>query len=153
MGRCQLAPVRARIALRPSAVTLLAPRVLLVMPGDRERALLRAELRELGYDAIGVRDFPEAFLSAAPQPERGPVRLILVDQETLSGSSQLMLQRLLSRDPAIIAVLLGRSTASAPSGAWREVLRRPVSIATIARALQTLLPLPAELAHPIDRPA
>jgi hypothetical protein len=56
------------------------PRVLLVMPDRWHRALLRAQLRELGYDALGAPDLAGGLLYPAPEPERGPVALIVVDQ-------------------------------------------------------------------------
>src|SRR5512142_2916514 len=39
----------------------LPPRILVVMPAQWPRALVRAELRERGYDAAGARDLLEAL--------------------------------------------------------------------------------------------
>jgi Response regulators consisting of a CheY-like receiver domain and a winged-helix DNA-binding domain len=61
------------------------PRVLLVMPEQWPRALLRAELRERGYDALGAPGVAAALAYPVSAPARGPVRLILIDQAALGA--------------------------------------------------------------------
>src|SRR5215471_7581439 len=59
-------------------------RLLLVVPDHWTRVLLRAELLEEGYEAVGATSM-EAALSVPKADTRGPVRLILLDQDALSG--------------------------------------------------------------------
>lgn len=115
------------------------PRVLIVMPDQRHRALLRAQLRELGYDALGAPDLAGALLYPAQEPERGPVGLILVDHGALTPFGDTLLPLLQERHEAP-AVLIGSAATSPPSGPWVRVLNRPVSIAEITRTVHELLP-------------
>jgi hypothetical protein len=125
--------------------------VLLVMPEQWPRALLRAALRESGYDAVGARTLAEALRARPAEPHRGPVRLVVVDQPALdvaAGGEQLA--RLLNHHGGPATLLLARTTMAAPGGSWHRVLRRPVSVADVVAATQALMPLPAEGRHPID---
>jgi CheY-like chemotaxis protein len=128
------------------------PRVLIVMPVHWTRALLRAELREAGYDAVGARDLLEAMAADPGQP--APVQLILIDQASLTaGDEQLLrelLDRLRNRHPTASMVLLASATHKAPEGPFQQVLRRPMSIADIVRAIEQVVPLPAGARHPLD---
>jgi len=63
-----------------------SPRVLIAMPEQWPRALLRAALREAGYDAVGTRNLGTAQRTQSDEPDRGPVRLVVVDQSSLSGA-------------------------------------------------------------------
>ncbi len=120
------------------------------MPDQWPRALLRAALREVGYDAVGTRRLTAALRTRPAEPGRGPVRLVIVDQPALGEASDAQLARLLALhgDPATI--LLARSAVAAPTGPWRRVLRRPMSVADVVGAVQALLPLPPEHRHAID---
>jgi hypothetical protein len=127
------------------------PRVLIVMSDDWRRALIRAALREVGYDAIGTQGSREAWLAPPEALDRGPVRLIIVDQDALSPVEIERLSALRQRfggDPDIL--LLARTTVAPPDGPWHRVLRRPVSVAEIVSAAEELVPLSAELRHAID---
>jgi CheY-like chemotaxis protein len=126
----------------------MAPGILIVMPAHWTRALLRAQLRECGYDAVGARDLLEALgLSAA-------VRLILVDQDALSEGDERLLSDLLHRlhahHPDAALLLLAGATHKAPDGPFQQVLRRPMSIADIVQAIERVVPLPAAERHPLD---
>jgi DNA-binding response OmpR family regulator len=131
------------------------PRVLLIMPEQWPRALLRAALREVGYDALGAPSLAAA-LSYRPQAaDRGPVRLILLDQDLLSGKKiEVLLGRLLRGHGNPALLLLARSTAAQPlfpAGApvaWR-VIKRPVSVADLVAAVRAAVPLSGP-ARPID---
>jgi DNA-binding NtrC family response regulator len=127
-----------------------APRVLVIMDDQSPRALLRAALREAGYDAIGARDLVEALVSPADAPDRGPVRLIIVDQRVLHAGDDMLMVRLLGRhgDPATL--LLGQTTQGRADGPWQRVIQRPASVGDIVNAARTLLPLLPRFAHPID---
>ena len=130
----------------------LPPRILLVMPDQWPRALLRAELRERGYDAAGARDLLEA-LSEGESAE-GPVRLILIDQHALAEGDAVLLHdlidRLVTHHPDALVVLLAGTMHKEPEGPWQQVLRRPMSISDIVTAIQRMVPLPSGQRHPLD---
>ena len=131
-------------------MTELPARVIIVSHEQWARAGLRAELRERGIDAVGVRDIPEA-LTQHPQSGRGPVRLLLIDQDTLSDDVHAgMLRRVRTRlgDPRMI--LLAQATRDTAPGDWALILRRPVTIGEIADAVLRLLP-DARRHGPIDK--
>jgi hypothetical protein len=127
------------------------------MPEQWPRALLRAALREVGYDALGAPGLAGALRYRVQVPSRGPVRLVLVDQAALKGDEALvLLTTLLHRHGNPAAILLARATAmSGPSEKaepvpWTRVLRRPVSIDGIVAAVRELLPPPRGTSRPLD---
>jgi DNA-binding NtrC family response regulator len=133
------------------------PRVLLVMPEQWPRALLRAALREVGYDALGAPGLAGALRYRAQASDRGPVRLVLVDQAVLQAEEGLaLLITLLRRHENPMTILLARamSTPRVPEEAvpapWARVIRRPVSVDAIVAAVRDLLPLPQGLSRPVD---
>jgi DNA-binding response OmpR family regulator len=126
------------------------PRILLVMPAQWPRALLRAALREVGYDATGTRALRAALYQAAPDSERGPVRLVVLDQDALAEDEGSDLEALRSRTSAAPIVLLAPATRRVREGPWARVIRRPTSIATLVRQVESLMPLAAQARHPID---
>jgi|SRR3954447_6662075 hypothetical protein len=128
---------------------LPAPRVLLVMTDQWPRALLRAALRECGYDAVGTRSVAGAARLAAPDEGRGPVGLVVLAQETLTGAERGDLDRLRSATGAPI-VLLAPATRRVEAGPWTRVIRRPVSIGTLVAAAESLVPLPLDARRPVD---
>jgi DNA-binding response OmpR family regulator len=123
--------------------------VLIVMSDQWPRALLRAALREQGYDAVGTRNLTSALRIRRDEPERGPVQLIVVDQPALAGAGS-QLNELLNRHRAPATLLLARSTQAIPEGNWAKIIRRPVSIADIVTAVESLIPLAPENRHPLD---
>lgn len=125
-----------------------APRVLIVMAAQWPRALIRAALREAGYDALGAPDLTEALSYPEAEPRRGPVRLIILDQGTIEGVGDALLAELLSRHPGALTLVLESAFHPSVQGPWQHVLRHPVAIADIVSTTQRLLPLPA--AHPMD---
>jgi DNA-binding response OmpR family regulator len=124
--------------------------VLIVMPDQWPRALIRSALREAGYDAVGTRDLNTALRIREAMPGRGPVRLIVVDQRALGGDDDTRLEQLRARHGGADVLLVASATKARPAGKWRRVLVRPVSVADVVSAVQSLLPLPAELRHGID---
>ena len=127
------------------------------MPEQWPRALLRAALREVGYDALGAPGLAGALRYRVQAPSRGPVRLVLVDQAALSGDEALtLLTTLLQRCENPAAILLARAVpmSGPPEKAepvpWTRVLRRPVSIDGIVAAVRELLPLPWGTSRPLD---
>ncbi len=106
------------------------------------RALLRAELIERGYDAVGFLRVDDALNA---RPDRFP-DLIIVESHGLSLSRDDALKLFLLQAPVVLI-------ASAPEGnarwirdlSWAAVFHRPVSIGEIADAVERL--------HPISRDA
>jgi hypothetical protein len=127
----------------------LPPRILLVMPAQWPRALLRAALRELGYDAVGTRTLSGARGRLPPGEGRGPVRLILVDQDALTDAADGDLERLRRASDAPL-VLLAPATRRVSEGVWAGVLRRPLTVGELAQSIERLVPLAPEARRPID---
>jgi hypothetical protein len=130
-----MGPVQGSVVSHPA-------RVLLIMPQQWPRALLRAELREEGYDAIGARNLSEAARYPAADPERGPVRLVLVDDAALTPEHEGLLEPLLARHGRPPAMLLARAGHTVPDRSWTRVLQRPVRIDDIVQAVRTILAAP-----------
>jgi hypothetical protein len=121
------------------------------MPEQWHRALLRAALRDVGYDAVGTRTLETALRIRPDDPDRGPVRLVVVDQSALDDAdSAERLAQLLARHGEPQTILLARSTTETPGGPWQRVLRRPFSIADVVTAVASLLPLPAAGRRSLD---
>jgi hypothetical protein len=125
------------------------------MPEQWPRALLRAALREVGYDALGAPGLAGALRYRARVQGRGPVRLVLVDQAALQGEEALpLLTTLLHRHEGPAAILLARAVPRLPEEAaaapWARVVRRPVSIDGIVAVVRELLPLPPGKSRPLD---
>jgi CheY-like chemotaxis protein len=127
-----------------------SPRVLIVMPNHWPRALLRAALREDGYDALGARDLDEALTYLVDEWKREPVRLIILDQAAVQGLDDLRLVELLRKYPEADTVLLHGAFQPPLPGPWRHVVRHPASIADLAETVRQLLPLSSTAAHPIE---
>jgi CheY-like chemotaxis protein len=133
----------------------LPPRVLLIIPDQWPRALLRAALRDAGYDALGAPS-PGAGLRYRAQAEgRGPVGLIVVDQAAVRGDEAAdRLAALRRRHGHPPVVLLASTTApgmpgDATQGVVRRV-RRPVSIADLVAAVRSALPMASGPDRPLD---
>jgi hypothetical protein len=138
---------------------MLPPRVLVVWPERVPRALLRAELREAGYDAIGASSLAAALRYPPADPARGPVGLWVVDQAALDAAAGPLLALAATRHPGSRFLLVARAgaratggSAVAPPGGWSLVLRRPVTIGAVVDGARTLVPLPPALQRPIDTP-
>lgn len=119
-----------------------APRVLIVWDEQWPRALLRAELREAGYDAVGARNVFEGLAVPAEVPNRGPVRLLVLDEAVARAAGPDLLGRLRRRHGEPPVLFIARGVVEPPAGPWARVLRRPVSVGRVARAVRDLLPLP-----------
>lgn len=120
------------------------------MPEQWPRALLRAALREVGYDAVGTRTLGSAFRVNPDEPDRGPVRLVILDQSVLADEADDQLAQLLARHGLPATILLARPTLALPDGSWQRVLRRPVSVGEIVAEAQASLPLSPGHRHPLD---
>jgi hypothetical protein len=119
------------------------------MPDQWRRALLRAALREVGYDAIGARNMDDASRYRAIEPGRGPVKLVLVDQDAVANGMDELRDILASHhDPPTI--LVASATRALPDGPWARTVRRPASVADLVTEVESDIPLPAEARHPLD---
>lgn len=116
--------------------------MLIVSPDQWPRALLRAELLEAGYDAIGARTLSAALRYPATQPGRGPVRLIIVDQRVVEREASEVRARLAAKHTGSLWFLLAHSSGALPAGDWDAVLRRPQSIGQVVEAVGRVLPIP-----------
>jgi hypothetical protein len=118
------------------------------MPDQWPRALLRAALREVGYDAAGTRVAGMLGRRIADEPGRGPVRLVVLDQDALTDADEPDLEAL--RSAGILIVLLASSVLPVREGPWTQVIRRPFSIGDLVQAIERLVPLEAEARRPVD---
>src|SRR5439155_23296130 len=131
------------------------PRILIVSPDQRSRALLRAELRETGYDAIGASSLTTALRYPPDEPDRGPVGLFIVDGD--AAATPALLERTRARYAGSRFLLIRRGAAAAPSPPPERPpplpkgRRPPITIGEIVAAARELVPLPPELQVSIDR--
>jgi hypothetical protein len=116
------------------------PTVLVVMASHWPRALLRAALREAGYNAVGSSTLKEALAFSAG--DDGRVGLIVLDHTVVNGRDHPLLADLLARHSHALTLKIESATHRSDSRAWSHVLWRPVSIAEIVGATQSLLPSP-----------
>jgi hypothetical protein len=130
--------------------TIPAPRVILVIPSQWPRALLRAALREAGYRALGTAGLSTAQRFPTVEADQDAVRLVVVDQAALAGRESDQVDRLLSRHPEAAAVLLAPATQRIRGGPWRRIIRRPASVADVLAVVQSLVPLPLEARQPVE---
>jgi hypothetical protein len=125
-------------ALPPSA-----PRILIVMADQWPRALLRAALREAGYDAIGTRTLAGSLAQPAHAPGRGPVRGLVVDWSAMDGAPGAgtgeVLTELHRRHGTVPVVLLASAVHGDPPGSWTRVIRRPFFVEDVVRAVVQLV--------------
>ena len=116
-----------------------APRILIVSEDQWPRALLRAELRDAGYDAIGATTLSRALRHAPAEADRGPVASLVVDARA-AAAEPAALDGAPLRYPGARIVLVARAGA-VPAGPWAAVLRRPVTIGEIVATVRRLVPL------------
>jgi hypothetical protein len=112
-------------------------RVLLVIPDHWTRVLLRAELVERGFDAVGASSLKSAR-NVANNDERGPVRVILLDEGALSGDDNASVDALSSRHENAPIALLASAFAEPRVGPFRRIIRRPTSIGVLVSLVQEL---------------
>ena len=108
------------------------PAVLWIIDAEHwPRALLRAELIERGFDAVGYETVRDAIDSL---PMRTP-NAIVVD---LRGQPIPQVERLLRIGVPVVIIAGIPEINDLPEAAWAAVLRRPVSIGEIADRVATL---------------
>jgi hypothetical protein len=131
---------------------MLAPRVVIAMPDQWPRALLRAALREIGYDAIGTRSLARASASVAPDIDRGPVRVIVVDIGAVATAEPGEIADFCAGRGVVPVLLLASAVTDTPSGCWTRILRRPFSVDDAVRVVTSLAPLPPTRQEYVDAP-
>lgn len=129
------------------------PRVLIVSPDRTTRALLGAELRERGYDAVGAASPGAALRIPREETGHGPVRLVIATGPIAEAETRNVLANTRERFEGCRMVLVasgvGRAAGDVGAG-WDRVLHRPISIGQIVAAAEALLPLAPEHRHPLD---
>ena len=117
------------------------------MPDQWTRVLLRAAMREVGYDAVGTRTLQSGMRIRVSEPDRAPITLIVIDHAAVTDLDSV--KSLLDRHHAP-AILIARRTSATPAGPWQRVVYRPISVEEIVRVVEDISPLPADLQHPVD---
>jgi hypothetical protein len=118
------------------------------MAAQWPRALIRAALREAGYDALGASDLDEALTYPVDEAGRGTVRLILLDQQAVQGQDDQRLVDLLERHPGADTVLLRGAFQPSLLGPWRDVIQHPTSIDDLTETVRRLLPPSSKAGYP-----
>jgi hypothetical protein len=90
-----------------------------------------------------------ALQQALPDPARGPLRVVVIDQDALSDE-EFWLRDLQKRAPDAALLLLAPRTRPVREGPWAGIVQRPTSIAEMVGVIQRLVPLPPERRHPIE---
>jgi hypothetical protein len=96
------------------------------------RAMLRAELIERGFDAVGyvtIRDATDAL------PERFPNAIVV----ELRGQPMPLVERLLTIGAPVVIVGGVPEINDLPEGEWAAVMRRPVTLGEIADRVAALV--------------
>ena len=120
----------------------LPPVILLVLPDHWPRSLLRAELIERGYDAVGAPDLRTAFRFSSLGEPRGPVRLVVLDEAALDGDEHRVLDLVLSEHGRPPVLLLARPLREPPVAPWTRVVRRPFALGDLVAIVEEMVPLP-----------
>ena len=98
------------------------------------RALLRAELIERGFDAVGYVTVRDAIDSL---PERRPDAIVV----ELRGQPIPLVERLPGIGVPVVIIGGAPDINDLPEGEWASVMRRPVSLGEIADRVATLFGL------------
>ena len=93
------------------------------------RAMLRAELIERGFDAVGYETVRDAIESL---PLRPPGAIVV----ELRGQPINMVERLLGIGVPVIVIAGTPEINDLPEGGWAAVMRRPVSLGDIANTVK-----------------
>ena len=121
-----------------ATMKLAAPDVLLLASEWPDRALLRAQLIEEGYEVVAVDAWPVPKLYRVPGMEP---RLLLVDLQGLSTPREMLAELRQLAGPARVLVLtaLGTVAADEVRALGFDVIHRPATIGQIVAAVTALL--------------
>lgn len=119
-------------------MNLVAPDVLLLASAWPERALLRAQLIEEGYEVVAVEAWPLPKLYRVPGMEP---RLLLVDLQGLSRPRETLAELWQVGGPTRVLVVtaLGTVTADEARALGFDTIQRPATIGQIVTAVAALL--------------
>ena len=107
-------------------MTHLLTKVVWIIDADQwPRAMLRAELIERGFDAVGYETVGDAIESMLLRPPN----VVVVD---LRGQPMRLVERLLDIGVPVLIVAGMPEITDLPERAWAAVMRRPLSIGEIA---------------------
>jgi hypothetical protein len=119
-------------------MTSTPPDILLLSPEWPERALLRAELIESGYDVVAIDSWP--IPDVYRQPDAKP-RIVIVDLRELP-EPRLVLEELrlvIPPDRVIVITALGTLSPERIRQLGHHVVRRPTSVRDVVDAAASLL--------------
>lgn len=91
--------------------------VILVVPRQWERALIRAELLERGHDVVALRGLGDLLTFHAAAAGHAPIGVVLVDGRALTGRGHGLLSVVRGRKPDVAFLLLAEHGAPAKSSA------------------------------------
>jgi hypothetical protein len=112
-------------------------RVLIIVPDHWTRVLLRAELLEHSFDTVGASSI-KAALNLTTADERGPIRVVLLDEGALSTGDETLLESLVTRYENAPIVLLASAFSEPRVGPFRRIVRRPTSIQALVNLVHEL---------------
>jgi hypothetical protein len=117
---------------------LTPPDVLLLGPQWPERALLRAELIEAGYDVVAIDAWPMPRLYREPGMKP---RLAIVDLQGLPEPRMVLdeLRVVIPTDRVLVITALGTVTVDEIRDMRYQVVRRPTSVRDVVAAAANLL--------------
>jgi hypothetical protein len=119
-------------------LTPIPPDILLLGPEWPERALLRAELIEAGYDVVAI----DAWPPPRPYRQAGAVpRVIIVDLRGLLEPRSVLgeLRVLVAPDRVIVITALGTLTVDTIRQLGYHVMTRPTSVREVVETAGRLL--------------
>jgi len=113
----------------PSAILFDAVKEIIVVSSDWQfRALVRAELRERGYVALGWESLEEAALGTP-----SPAALVFDATSQLSAAVREQLAALATRLPVMVVLGAAEPAFTPPAGI--QLLRRPLRVEQVVQAV------------------
>jgi hypothetical protein len=115
----------------------MSPPILWIIGADHwPRALLRAELIERGFEAVGFVDTRDAAMKLIRSPSRPP-RLVVIDCRSQTVDERWLAPFVEAAVPLVaIAGAMDESETTPSRVPWRAVLRLPITIGQIAEFIE-----------------
>jgi len=118
-------------------VAIARPHFVLLFRDRWTSALLRAELIEMGEDAVCASALGELLVTPNPTVTSTPC-VVVAEQEAVSPHDGIVLEWLRAVGAVTVAVLITRARAERPSRAWDPVLQRPIVVGDLCGLLGEL---------------